>query len=146
MSDSIGQKTEKLSRVFGDMLEKQEQIKESKKALKQAMKDSEDGEIKVRLKELKDTRKGLSAEIRDLQEELERLSLENNPDIKDLRERVLEIEEEEANLKAEVRELSTPLLEKNPVLELDVRAGDVPTKVHLMRSVVVSVNGREQSL
>lgn len=146
MSDSIGAQTEKLGRIIGDLLRKQSQITEAKKALKEAVKSSEDGELKERVKELKGTRKTITAEIKDLQTQLDNQTLANNPDIKSLREKVLEIEEEEADLKVSVRELSGPLLEKNPIIEITVPGeSDLPIKVQLMRSVIANINGREQN-
>ena len=77
---------------------------------------------------------------------MERHALENNPEIKDFREKVLELEEEEADKKVEARELATPLVKTQKVVELEVLVDNIPTKVQLMGSVIASINGREQNL
>lgn len=147
MVNSTGETTKKLSIFLGDLIKKQEQVKEAKKALKEAIKETEDVELKDRIKELKNNRKELSAQIKEMQEELERQVLGDNPDIKALRERVLEVEEEVADLKVQVRETSAPLLEKKALVEVEVRGeGEMPTRVQLMRGVVAAINGREQML
>lgn len=146
MSQSAGEITQKINRLFSELISFQGQIAAAKKGLRNILKESEDVDLKNHLKELTSARKKLSEEIRDFKEQIERQAMENNPEIKDFREQVLELEEKEADKKVEARELATPLLKDKKIIELDILVDNVPTKVQLMGSVVASVNGREQHL
>jgi len=147
MNEPMGFSLEKISRLLADFIKSKEDISASKKALRDVLKETEDVEMKARLKELKDARKKLSLDVRDLQEQIERSALDKNPEIKDFREKVLEMEEKEADLRVSVREASAPLLEKKALIEIDLaQIADMPVKVHLMRGVVANINGKEQNL
>lgn len=147
MNEPHGLSMEKIGRLLADFIKAKEEVSASKKALRNIFKETEDVELKARLKELKDARKKLSLDVRDLQEQIERSAMEKNPDIKDFREKVLEMEEKEADLRVAVKEASAPLLEKKAIIEIDLaQIADTPVKVHLMRGVVANFNGKEQNL
>jgi len=146
MSDSKGAKIEKISRLLGDLVNQQEKIKAAKKSLKDSVKETENADLMARLKELKDARKTISADIKELQAEVERQVLEDNPDIKDFRETVLELEEEEADLKVSLREIGSELLVGDKIVEIEIPTTEMPMKAQLMRGVVANINGKEQNL
>lgn len=119
-------------------------LSECKKTLKHYQKTIGSEELFSAIASIKEKQKVLKSALKE-KEEMLKYEQDNDPKIKEIKHKILEIEENIADSKATIREVGVKELEKTPVKQLELfdDSGN-PKKVAIMRALLLSINGKEE--